>query len=316
MKMKREKSQYKNKRDKLIVCVLGAILLLYALSIIFVLGWGVLTSFKSRLDFFIERNVLGFPDVTLSKEEIRFGNYLRIIEAFEFDKSVKFYSAGKYVQHVAHADLYLMVYNTFLYAVVGSLLQAIVPAVCAYLCAKFNFAFSKFAYTLVLFVMIIPIVGAYPAEITLLRDMGLYDTFLGYFFQKFNFTGMYFFVYFAFYETMPNSYAEAAEIDGANRYQILLSIVIPLSVKIISTVWLLQFVHFWNDYQTPLLYMPTKPTLAYGIYYLCHETARGQLANVPAKAAGCMILAVPLICLFIAFKEKLMGNISMGGIKG
>ena len=114
---------------------------------------------------------------------------------------------------------------------------------------------------------------------------------------------------------MPDTYAEAAEIDGASRYKVLCSIVIPLSIKIISTVWLLQFVHFWNDYQTPLLYMPTKPTLAYGIYYLCHETARGQLANVPTKAAGCMILAIPLICLFIAFKEKLMGNISMGGIK-
>lgn len=315
MKRKREKSRNRSKTDVILVCVLGIVLLFYTLSILFVLGWGFLTSLKSRLDFFVEKNVLGLPDLTLSGAELRFGNYLKIIKAFEFDKSAIFYSAGKYTEHYAHADIFLMMYNTFLYAIAGSLLQAIVPAVCAYLCAKFNFAFSKFAYTLVLFVMIIPIVGAYPAEITLLRDLGLYDTFLGYFLQKFNFTGMYFFVYYAFYQTMPDTYAEAAEIDGANRYQILGSIVLPLSVKLISTVWLLQFVHFWNDYQTPLLYMPTKPTLAYGIYYLCHETARGQLANVPVKVAGCMMLAVPLICLFIAFKEKLMGNISMGGIK-
>jgi len=52
------------------------------------------------------------------------------------------------------------------------------------------------------------------------------------------------------------------------------------------------------------------------VYYLCHETAKGKLANVPAKAAGCMILALPLIVLFSIFKERLMGNISMGGIKG
>ena len=316
MKTKREKSRYKSKVDIAIICVLGTVLLLYTLSILFVLGWGLLTSFKSRLDFFVEKNVLGLPNMALSGEEIRFGNYLKIIKAFEFDKSAVFYSAGKYTEHYAHADIFLMLYNTFLYAIVGSLLQAIVPAVCAYLCAKFDFAFSKFIYTLVLFVMIIPIVGAYPAEITLLRDMGLYDTFLGYFLQKFNFMGTYFFVYYAFYQSMPNTYAEAAEIDGANRYTILCAIVIPLSVKMISTVWLLQFVHFWNDYNTALLYMPTHPTLAYGIYYLCHETARGQLANVPAKVAGCMMLAVPLLCLFIAFKEKLMGNISMGGIKG
>lgn len=316
MKIKREKSRYSSKMDIAIVWILGIVLLLYTLSMLFVLGWGILTSFKSRLDFFVEKNVLGLPNAAFSGEEMRFGNYLRIITAFEFDKSTAFYSAGKYTEHFVHANMFTMIYNTFMYAIVGSLLQAIVPAVCAYLCAKFNFAFSKFAYMLVLMVMIIPIVGAYPSEITLLRDMGLYDTFAGYFLQKFNFMGTYFFVYYAFYESMPNTYAEAAEIDGANRYTILCAIVLPLSVKVISTVWLLQFVHFWNDYNTALLYMPTHPTLAYGIYYLCHETARGVLANVPTKVAGCMLLAVPLLCLFIAFKEKLMGNISMGGIKG
>ena len=147
MKTKREKSRYKSKVDIVIICVLGAVLLLYTLSILFVLGWGLLTSFKSRLDFFVEKNILGLPNVALSVEELRFGNYLKIIKAFEFDKSVVFYSAGQYTEHYAHADMFLMLYNTFLYAIVGSLLQAIVPAVCAYLCAKFDFAFSKFIYT-------------------------------------------------------------------------------------------------------------------------------------------------------------------------
>lgn len=302
--------------DKIIIIFFLIVLVLYSLSILFAVGWGLLTSFKSTLDFLVEKNVLGLPNPKLSSAEMRFSNYGLIFQNFEFDKYARFYRGSIYVEHHTHATFLTMLGYTFLYTVVGSLLQALVPAVCAYLCAKFDFKFSKFIYVLVLFVNIIPIVGSYPSAITLLRDLGLYDTFLGYFMQKFSFCGTYFFVYYAFFETLPNTYSEAAEIDGASRYAALIYIILPLAIKIISTVWLLQFVAFWNDYQTALLYMPTKPTLAYGVYYLCHETAKGKLANVPAKTAGCMILALPLIALFSIFKERLMGNISMGGIKG
>ena len=90
MKRKREKSRNRSKTDVILVCVLGIVLLFYTLSILIVLGWGFLTSLKSRLDFFVEKNVLGLPDLTLSGAEVRFGNYLKIIKAFEFDKSAIF----------------------------------------------------------------------------------------------------------------------------------------------------------------------------------------------------------------------------------
>lgn len=304
-----------NKSDTAIKYILGAILLIYALSIVLTLLWGILTSFKSRYEFNNMRNVLGIPTTKYSLDEIRFGNFKNLIEKLHCQKSTGYYIMGSTskVTHVTQNNLGTLVLNTILYAVAGSLLQAIVPCVCAYLCAKFNFKFSKFIYALTLFVMIIPIVGSYPAQITMLRDFGLYDTFLGYFFQKFNFTGMYFFVYYAFFDGLSNTYSEAAEIDGASRYRILISIILPISIKIITTVWLLQFVTFWNDYQTPILYMPTKPTLAYAIYYLCFETS--TLNSTPMQISSCMFLAVPLLILFILFKDKLMGNITMGGIK-
>ena len=310
--MKKQKSIF----NVVFITVIGIVLAVYALSIVFTLGWGLLTSFKSVIDFDMDKNVLGLQNADYSEAEIAFENYKRIFRNFQFDRSAKFYINGKYTEHYTHATFFTMLINTILYAVVGSLLQAIVPAVCAYLCAKFKYKYSKIIYTVVLFSMIIPIYGSTSAALALLKNMGVYDTFIGYFMQKFNFTNMYFFVYFGFYESMPDTFSEAAEIDGASRFRILLSIIIPLSVKMISTVWLLQFVTFWNDYQTSLLYMPTYPTLAYGIYVLCHETAKGDLANVPSKVAGCMILALPLLMIFIVLKDKLMGNISLGGIKG
>lgn len=135
-------------------------------------------------------------------------------------------------------------------------------------------------------------------------------------FQKSVFGGMYFLVFYAFFETMPDTYSEAAEIDGANYYTILLRIILPLAGKMIATVFLIVFVNYWNDYQTALVHMPTHPTLAYGVYRIAHEVSSGDLANIPTRISVCMMLAVPILIVFVIFKDKIMGNISIGGIKG
>ena len=88
----------------------------------------------------------------------------------------------------------------------------------------------------------------------------------------------------------------------------------PMVGTIFTTVMLMSFIGMWNDYQTPLLYLPSHPTLAYGIYDLS-KTNINDLNNVPARVAGCVILLVPILTVFISFRKKIMGNISIGGIK-
>ena len=161
--------------------------------------------------------------------------------------------------------------------------------------------------------MIIPIVGAQSSTINVLQSLGLYDTWIGYAIQHCTCTGMYYFVFYGFYKSLPDSYAEAAEIDGASNWNILVTIVLPLSIKQLGTVWLVQFVALWNDYQVPLMYLPTKPTLAYTVWYLTLGSSR--LGDTPIKVAGAMTLALPILVLFIFLKNKLMGNVSMGGLK-
>ena len=123
---------------------------------------------------------------------------------------------------------------------------------------------------------------------------------------------MYFFVFTAFYQSVPDSFSEAAEIDGASQFHILTKIILPLSVKTLSTVFLIQFIHFWNDYQTANLYMPTKPTLAYLVWKM---TTISDLNEATLRISTTMMLALPILVAFIFLKDKLMGNVSMGGLK-
>lgn len=127
---------------------------------------------------------------------------------------------------------------------------------------------------------------------------------------------MYFFVYYAFFGGLSNTYREAAELDGASEMTILLRIYFPLAMKMIATVFLIQFVALWNDYQTPLLYLPTHPTLSYGVYLVAIDPPSGiKLSDVPHSVSACMMLALPILIVFVIFKDKIMGNISLGGIK-
>lgn len=310
------KKQEKGIFNKVFVISVSILLAVYVLAMIFLLGWGLLTSLKSRTDFLFAENVLGFPKLKYSREELlHLKNYKLIFENFNFTKKVIFYQGNKLITHESKSDFVTLILNTFLYAGLGSFIAAIVPAIVAYTCVKYKFRFSKILYAVVLFVYIVPVVGNYPSAITVLRKLGLYDSFGGNYIQKFSFTGMYFFVYWAFYESLSDTYSEAAEIDGASQFRILLSIILPLSIKIIASVWLILFVQMWNDYQTPMLYLPTKPTLAYGVYYMTQIDHSSKLTQTPTKIAGCMLLALPILVVFIFLKDKLMGNVSMGGVK-
>ena len=85
--------------------------------------------------------------------------------------------------------------------------------------------------------------------------------------------------------------------------------------NLFGTVLLIQFIGFWNDFQTPLLYLGDEyPTVAYWLFRFNENTMSG-VSTVPVKVAGTMVLVIPIFILFLIFSKKLMGNLSLGGIK-
>ena len=308
----------KNKKilDKSLKSIIFVVLFVYAISMMILLLWGLLTSFKNIIDFESFGNVIGFPDKEWSSAEMRFGNYKYVLNNFNIKKSAEFFVGDRLVSHETQSDMFMMIFNTIIYAGLGSLLSTICSCTVGFLCAKYKFKFSRFVYTFSLFMMIIPTVGTTPSMISILRGMGIYDTYFTHILQKFTFGGMYYFVFFAFFEGMSDAYFEAAEIDGASQFRIYWNIVLPLAMKIITSVALINFVGAWNDYTTSLLYTPTIPTLATGIYYLCNSGGEeGSISEVPVQCAACMLLAIPILILFVFLNKRLMGNLSMGGVK-
>lgn len=312
------KRQDKSVATRVMKIFLFVVLLVYSISMVSMLLWGVMTSFKSGLDFDYFSRAIGLPQIEYSKEEMfQFKNYVEVFKHFAFDSEISFYSGGKEVIHSSENNIWTMTFNSLFITFSATLLQTLLPCIMAYVCARFPYKLSEIIYITVVLVMTIPIQGTTVPMIELMRGLNLFDTYIGYIIQNFTFSGMYFLVFYGSFKSFANTYAEAAEIDGANQYQILFLIVLPLSIMMIGTVFLIKFIQIWDNYQSPMVWMPTHPTLAYGVYRLIHEEGSlADLRSVPRQVAACMILAIPVFILFIICKDKIMGNVTVGGLKG
>ena len=94
----------------------------------------------------------------------------------------------------------------------------------------------------------------------------------------------------------------------------MFEIILPQALNTIVTVFVLSFISYWNDYQIPLLYLPSYPTAAFGIYDFVRNSANAG-AYVPTQLAATIIMTIPIIVVFIVFNRKIRVSVSMGGIK-
>ena len=210
--------------------------------------------------------------------------------------------------------MYEMYFNSVLYALGCALTSTYVCCHTAYMCAKFPNRFSKIVYGVVIVAMIVPIVGNAPAEIRMAQAFGFYDRIWGMWLMRANFLGMYFLVFYAAFRQQPAAYTEAAKIDGAGNLAVYLRIALPLAANLFLTVLLINFITFWNDYQTPLMYLPNHPTVAYGMYRL--PSSGNETGTVPMVMTGAVMVTVPVMAIFLVFHGRLLGNLTVGGIKG
>jgi ABC-type glycerol-3-phosphate transport system permease component len=230
-------------------------------------------------------------------------NFVVVFENFEILRS-----GGKKI------GIWRMLLNTILYAGVGSVICSFVPCAMGYVTEKFKYKLSSIITGIVIVMMSLQLVGTYPAEIAVLKELGLYNKIYGTWVQKFSFAGIWLLVYQAAFRGISNDFMDAARVDGASEYSVMFKVMIPLSKNVFFTILLLNFINLWNDYQTPLLYVPDWPTLTFGLWYV--TTSLTNVLNVvPLRLAGCIIVMMPILILFLIFKDRIMGGVTLGGIK-
>lgn len=275
------------------------ILAAFAITIIFPILWSIMTSFKGNLEF--RENKFGLPQVW------EFENYLVAIQNFKV-----VVRSGEGLRTIM---IFEMLFNTLMYAVGGTFFYMLCHYLMAYVTAIYPNKFSKFLYWMMLTLIVVPISNSSAATVDLAKNLGIYDNWFGFFFMRFQFTGMYFLILHESIKTTSKAITEAAEIDGAGRWRIMFQIVLPQMKGVMATISLITFIASWNDYMNPKLYLPTHPTIAYGLFEYIRSGNNAISGSISMRLTGCMIIFIPIFILFICFRNKLMGNLSYGAVK-
>ena len=281
------------------------LLTIYTLVLFVPIIWSIYASLADDGAFFFAFHEYT-PNLKI-KVPLGFENFKFAFEELTITTSVA--GKGKYV-----FDVFGLMQNSILYALTSSLAFTICPVIVAYLTARFKYATSKIIYGFVVVALSLPIVGATASEIRMLHNLGVYDSVFSMIILRFNFLSIYYLILHAQFSSIPKDYTESAKIDGASNFRIMFQIVLPQALNTIVTVFILSFVTYWNDYQIPLLYLPSYPTAAYGIYDFVYNASASK-ATVPHQMAVTIMLTLPIVIVFIALNKRMRLSVAMGGIK-
>ena len=291
------------KKNFIFIGLVITVLIVYCLLMFIMVYLTINTSLKEQIDYDIDK--LTHQSFALTKT-FYFRNYIEAFSAFSVPIRGNTYKV----------KLFEMLINSVIYAGGCAVMATIVPALTAYLIAKYKQKFNTVVYTTVIVAMVLPIVGSLPSEIQIAKLLGLYNTRFGVLVLKSTYLGMYFLIFHGTFKGLSDEYIEAARIDGAGQFSIMLRVVFPLVRTTIFAVILLNFINYWNEYQTPLIYMSDYPTAAVGLFKAVYMPGDSGRTDQPIQMAGCMILFIPIFAIFVAFKDIFMGNLTVGGIKG
>lgn len=112
--------------------------------------------------------------------------------------------------------------------------------------------------------------------------------------------------------SIPSELEESAVIDGANRWQIMRHIFLPLSQPAIATLLVLNFIYVWNEYLFALILLSGDTTTVQLALPLLRSQRRVDYGLV---AAGIVISMIPIYMVFIAFQERIVKGLMGGAVK-
>lgn len=280
------------------------ILITYATILITALVWAFTFSF---VDFEneIQYNIANGKSFLVLPSKISFDNLTAVSGAMK--KTVPFGAGTRDVELVE------MFANSILYGVGVAFFGTLAPCIMGYMTSKYRCWFNKVIDVIVIVTMVLPIVGALPSQLRISTSLQIYDTLYGLWIMAFGFANMYYLVFKAIFKSLPDALQEAAMVDGASDFRICVQIMMPLVRTTFSSVMLIMFVSAWNNYTTPLAFAPNKPTAAYGLHMLIHGT---RTSEPTLKMTGAMLLMIPILVFFCLFNKKLLGELTVGSVKG
>ena len=265
-----------------------ALLILWAILVLFPFYWMLLTSVKSYSGY----------------------NSEYVPKLFTLTPTLQNYADA--FRAVPLAKYFL---NTLVFTVITTALMLVVTVLAAFAFARLNFRGKNLAFTLFLSLMMIPNELVVITNYVTVTDANLRNTFAGLILPSVT-SVFYIYLLKENFAQIPDELYYAAKVDGTSDLKYLWKVMIPICQPTIVTVTILKVIECWNSYIWPRL-VTTDPDhflVSVGIQEI-RENGFGR-ENIPAMMAAVVVISLPLIVLFLLVHKKIMAGVARGGTKG
>lgn len=263
-------------------------LAVWALMVLFPFYWMLLTSVKS----YSEYNSEYIPKFYSNSPTVQ--NFL---DAFQT------VSLGKYLV------------NTLIFTVVTTAIMLVVVTLAAYGFARLSFPGKDLVFTAFLALMMIPNELVVITNFATITNLHLRNSYTGLILPSVT-SVFYIYLLKENFAQVPDALYYAAKVDGTSDLRYLWKVMIPICRPTLITVGILKVIECWNSYVWPRLITDDEAyfLVSNGIQEI-RENGFGR-ENIPAMMAAVVVISVPLVVLFLVFREKIMAGVSRGGTKG
>jgi multiple sugar transport system permease protein len=265
-----------------------ALLVLWALMVLFPYYWMLLTSVKSYSSY----------------------NAEYVPSFFTLHPTLE-----NYVSAFTQVPLARYFLNSIIFTVVttGLMMLVIVPA--AYAFARLQFKGRDLVFSLFLALMMIPNELVIITNFQTITNLGLRNSFPGLILPSVT-SIFYIYLLRENFAQVPDELYNAAKVDGTGDFKYLIRVMMPICKPTIITILILKVIECWNSYIWPRLVTddPAYFLVSNGIQEI-RENGFGR-ENIPAMMAAVVAVSAPLIVLFLLFRDKIMAGVSRGGTKG
>lgn len=219
---------------------------------------------------------------------------------------------GNFITAWNKANFGAYIGNSVLYTAVCTMASLLLSLLIAFPISRKYIPLSGFLYLLFLCGLFLPN-GMIPT-FQMVLNMGLYDTKIGYMLVMtgVNATSVFFFT--GYFKSIPRELDEAASIDGCGYLRYVLTCVVPLAQPAIVSMGMLSMIGVWNDIVSSTIYLTSEANynITRGLFVFT-----GQYSNDwTLTAAGLLIVAAPLITVYIFGQRYIVDGVMAGGLKG
>ena len=205
--------------------------------------------------------------------------------------------------------------NTLVFTLITTAIMLVVTVLAAFAFARLDFPGRDLVFTIFLALMMIPAELVVITNFVTITDLDLRNTFTGLVLPSVT-SVFYIYLLREHFSQIPDEMYYAAKVDGTSDLKYLLKVMVPICKPTVVTITILKVIECWNSFVWPRLITDDEAyyLLSGGIQQI-RENGFGR-DNIPAMMAAVVAVCLPLIILFLCFRDRIMEGVARGGTKG